>query len=421
MLIENFQSKIYKKEVFFLFGLYLTLLISFYFGEDSTGGAYMDYHSHKLVVKEFKENFISSFLNYNNLGTRHSPVLIIILSFLEKLISSDTILRLIHLHFCLLLPFFFFKTLEIKYKDVDNKILLLLTSLIFLSPTFRSLSIWPDSRLLGITVFTISIFYYLKFLDNKNFLFVILNILFCALGSYLSPNFCVFSIFFFSRYLSEYKLLSKEIFFIIILNFLIAFPAFFYVFIMEINFFNKSAAIERETSDIMFVNIFNDILITFSFLFFYIIPFIFLKIIKNDYFLTIKNFALSLIVFLICAYNFDYNYLNSGGGFFFKISQTFFGNNHIFFLVSFISIITFLPILLNNKYNFLLFVLILLNNPQYTMYHKYFDPFLIIIFFTIFFLNVDLRILSKIKSFLFVFFYFFSFLIISNIKFLWKI
>lgn len=421
MIIDNFQSKIFKKEIFLFFGLYLTLLIGFYFGENSTGGAFSDYQSHKSIAKEFKENFLSSFLNYDEFNTRHSPIFIIILSVLEYLILSDFLLRLIYLHFCLLLPFFFYKSLEVKYKNIDNKIFFLLISLILVSPTFRSLCTWPDSRILGLTFFTLSIFYYLKFLENKKFLFVILNIITCAISAYVSPNFSVFSIFFFLGYLKEYKLFSNKTFLIIILNFLFALPAFYYVFFLDINFINKSAALQRATSEIIFVNIFNDILITFSLMFFYIFPFIFLKIIKIDNLLTVKNLTLSLIILLICAYNFDYDYLNSGGGIFLKASQIFFNNNYVFFIICLISILTLLPILSYNKFNLLLFILLLLNNPQYTMYHKYFDPFLLIVFFTIFILKVDLKLLLKIKPFLFVFFYFVSFLIISNIKFLWKI
>ena len=301
------------------------------------------------------------------------------------------------------------------------RVFLLLTSLILLSPSFRSLSIWPDSRILGLTFFTLSIFYYLKFLVNKKFLFVSLNIITCGMSAYISPNFCVFSLFFFTKYLIEYKLISYKLFFVIILNFLIALPAFYYVIYLDINFFSKSAAILRETSDIVFVNIFNDILITFSLMFFYLFPFIVFKIIKVENLLNFKNIIFSILVFVISVYNFDYNYLNSGGGIFLQGSQIFLANNYLFFFVSFFSVITVLPILITNSYNLLLFILILMNNPQYTMYHKYFDPFLLISFFTIFILKINSKLFLKIKPFLFVYFYFISFLIISNIKFLWKI
>ena len=73
-------------------------------------------------------------------------------------------------------------------------------------------------------------------------------------------------------------------------------------------------------------------------------------------------------------------------------------------------------LLMENYYNVLLFALIILNNPQYTIYHKYFDPFLLIVFFTIFSLKIDLKRISTMKNYLFIFAYFLVFLIISNLK-----
>ena len=81
------------------------------------------------------------------------------------------------------------------------------------------------------------------------------------------------------------------------------------------------------------------------------------------------------------ALNFDYKYELSGGGIFFKVSYFIFENNYLFLAISLIYIFFILPILRENKSNFIFFLLILLNNPQYTIYHKYFDPFLLISFF----------------------------------------
>ena len=61
-------------------------------------------------------------------------------------------------------------------------------------------------------------------------------------------------------------------------------------------------------------------------------------------------------------------------------------------------------------------VLIILNNPQYTIYHKYFDPFILIAFFTIFSFNLDLKKVYYKKNYLLIFAYFLVFLIISNLK-----
>ena len=152
------NNNIYRKEIFFLFFLYITLLISFLIGENSTGGAVKDYINQKSISIKFSSDFFETLFTYDTFSTRHSPILIIFLSFFEKIHFSDTLIRLIHLHLCLFLPLIFFNCLKIKFKDIDKKILILLSSLIFLSPTFRSLAIWPDSRLFGLIFFSISIF-----------------------------------------------------------------------------------------------------------------------------------------------------------------------------------------------------------------------------------------------------------------------
>ena len=141
----------------------------------------------------------------------------------------------------------------------------------------------------------------------------------------------------------------------------------------------------------IFNNLFNDILITFSIIFFYLIPFIFLKIIIIKNIFNLKKILISILIFSICVFYFDYNYFYSGGGIFFKVSNFFFNNNYLFYLISFFAIL-FTYTLISEKYlNILLFVIIILNNPQYTIYHKYFDPFLLITFLTIFSFSLDLK------------------------------
>ena len=177
--------------------LYLSLIVGFFFDEDSTGGAFVDYQNQKGVTLDFAINFKDTLFNYDSYTTRHSPILIIFLSFLEKIKISDSFIRVIHLHMVLFLPLGFFLCLKEKFKFINNYYLSLLTGLIFLSPTFRSLSIWPDSRVLGLTVFVFSIYYYLKFSEDNRLQNCLMNIFLCALSSYISPNFSVFSIFFF--------------------------------------------------------------------------------------------------------------------------------------------------------------------------------------------------------------------------------
>ncbi len=412
------------KEIVFFFILYASLILSFIFSENSTGGAIIDYYNQKNITIEFTNDFFGTLLNYDDYSSRHSPVLLILISFLEKFDLPDIYIRILYLHFCLFLPYIFYKILNEKNEFTNYRFaIVILSGLIFLSPTFRSLSIWPDSRLLGLVIFSSSIFFFLKFLNSKKYKYAILNVITCALSSYLSPNFSVFVVYFILNFILFYGLKTYEIFIIIILNIILAIPAFYYIFILDVNFINKAAAIGGllDTNNILFVNIFNNILITLSLIFFYIIPFLFTKIIQIKEILTFKNIFIASSIFTILALNFNYDYNLSGGGIFFKASHYIFQNNYLFFIISYISILVIFPLLKENKFNFLLLLLIILNNPQYTIYHKYFDPFLLILFFSIFQFKLDISKFKINKNFFLIFFYFLGFLLISNLKFLWKI
>jgi hypothetical protein len=408
----------YKKnlnlENFFIIFLYLTLLISFYFGENSTGGALIDYPNQKEIVTLFSKDFKETILNYDNFSTRHSPVLLIFLSFGEKLGLNDMMIRLFHLHLCLLLPLFFYKCLKLKFKEIDKKILILISGLIFLSPTFRTLAIWPDSRLLGLLFFTLSIYFFLKFNENYYFKYSVYNIIFYTISSYISPNFSVFAIFFLYNYFFISKVNINKIIIILFLNLIFSLPAFYYLFILDIFFLNKSAAIGINNENyFFFTNISNNILISLTITFFYLIPFIIKKIIIINKQYDFKNLIICTIITLYLVLYFNYNYQASGGGVFFKFSNYVFNNNILFYLIAFISILILLHNFLDK--NLLLFLLIILNNPQYTLYHKYFDPFILIMLFTLFKVNLSLK-KKKYKDFIFIYGYFIFFLIISNIK-----
>ena len=93
------------------------------------------------------------FLSYDNLNHRHSPVYVIFLSLLVKLGVSFEFIRFFHLNLCILLIYFFYKCLKLKFKSIDKNILILLSTVIFLSPTFRSIAIWPESRIIGLIFF----------------------------------------------------------------------------------------------------------------------------------------------------------------------------------------------------------------------------------------------------------------------------
>ena len=162
----GYLNKISNKSSIFLFvTLYATLLIGFFLGEDSTGGAFADYLNQKRIAKNFALNFFDSFLNYGsgNESSRHSPVLAILLSIFEKLKLNDLVIRLINLQIAPICSIIFYNCLKLKFPNVKKEYILLFSAIFFLSPTIRSLSIWPDSRIYGLTFFILSVYFFLNF------------------------------------------------------------------------------------------------------------------------------------------------------------------------------------------------------------------------------------------------------------------
>ena len=133
-----------------------------------------------------------------------------------------------------------FKEIFHKKFKIDKKILFLISCVILISPSFRSNIIWPESAMLGLLFFLFSLYFFLKNLNKPNKFNIFFNIFFLAIASYIRPSFCVFSIFFFYKYLTNH-ITQKFIIQIILVNLLLAFPAVYYVFFLDINFIKFSA------------------------------------------------------------------------------------------------------------------------------------------------------------------------------------
>ena len=96
------------------------------------------------------------------------------------------------------------------------------------------------------------------------------------------------------------------------------------------------------------------------------------------------------IPFLILVYFFNYQMSFTGGGVFFQLSQILFNNNLLFFIISFFSFLVIIYLSSVHIDNFLLIFLLVLSNIQNTIYHKYYEPLILIMVF-ILFNNLDYR------------------------------
>ena len=418
-MLNDYVKKNYHILTYFI--CYLTLLIGFFVGENVTTGPKQDFFHTWDGAMEFNDNWLFSLLNFDKIEnyTRISPIYLLIISLINKVFQRIELTKFflfLIMSFCQIL---FYKILKKIYfpNTIKNKnILFCLSCVIFISPSFRANIIWPESAMLGLLFFLVGLYYFFRNqlkAENKN---IFLNILFVALAAYIRPSFALFSVIFFILFLIQTK--NLQIFLcMIIFNLILAFPAFYYLFILEIQFFNVSVA----GKEIMGLNLnyLSKLPLVLSIIFFHLIPILYYKKFFIEKFFFKKNFILillSIFISSILILLFEYDINLSGGGIFLHLSNFFFEND-TFFLIS-IPFFTFfiIKLLLVDFYkNITILSLIVLSIPQYTVYHKYFDPLIIILAFTL--INFEIKKDFFHKKFIGVLYiFYFTYYIVSFVN-----
>ena len=402
--------------------LYFSLLVGFYFNEDFALGYITDYSLHKnLVVVFFYENFSHSLLNFDKFATNHSPIYIIFFLFLEKISFSENFSRLIFLHLSLLIPYFFYLCLKIKYKFQKENLVILIPCIIFFSPYFRSSSIWLGSENLSIIFLLVSFYFFLKYeaIEEKNLSYILLNAFFLACAAYVRPIYALFSIYFFLKFYLDLKLSTKLLYYFLI-NILLSFPALYYVFILDVDFITRHMDNEIDVS--RFVNQFS---LTISIIFFYSIPFLLPNFKKNFQInnFKIENLILSIIFLFLLIFYFDYN-LSYGGGIFYKLSILIFENNYLFYIFFLIILNIFVLILINfnnNKdriFDLTLFLVLIFLEIDNVYFHETYDPLLYFIYFLLIRSRIYANFAKKLtnKKFIVLILFSISFYALSILK-----
>lgn len=376
-----------KSSLLFLL-LYFSLLVGFAIDENLNYGSYSDWlNAYVPVIKDFSLNFQDTLINFEKYGHRHSPFYIIILSLIYKLGFDLNVIRLLHLHACLALIFLFYNCLRLRFYKIEKSYLQILSMFIFLSPTFRSLSIWPDSRLMGLIFFVLSIFFFLKFL-NKDFkkkkLYAYLSSFFLVVSSYISPNFSLFCFFFYFYFFKFFSI--KDFFILIFFNTILSIPMLYYIFIMNVNFITAGLTPGYDETPISLnFNFSNKLILISTIFYFHLFPIIYILTCKNKFLLFVKDkFIFFLLIYLILIYLFNYQIFFTGGGFFFQLSFYIFNNNIFFYLCGFYTLFYLYYFMNLHKSNLVLVIILISSNIQNTIYHKYYEPLILIIVFLLF-------------------------------------
>ena len=242
------------------------------------------------------------------------------------------------------------------------------------------------------------------------------NTIFLIISSYISPNFSFFIIFFSYHYFMKNNL--KDLILLYIFCIICSLPVFYYIFILEVNFLmvNTPGVISGENISLSF-NFSDKILIISSIILFHLIPFLinksfFCEIVRNFNY----NILIILLIFFFLLFFFDYQINFTGGGIFFQVSNIFFNNNFLFYFISFISLIILYFFSRNKFGNFLIFFLLIISNIQNTIYHKYYDPLIMILFFSLISIPESLKFFDKKKNILFIYLFYIFFIFSRVVK-----
>ena len=363
------------KSLFIVFFSYLSLILGFYFQEDFAGGAQQDYIL--LQVDLIKNGFFYGPLNflfeyYPKISLNHSPIYYILIYYLQS-IFGNFYTKLIILHFFLLIPFIYHKTLNLKFKKSD--LLLITLTFFFLSANYRSLAIWSGREIIAIFFLISSIFFYFKFLENQKLINIYASFSLLIVSSYLSPEIGIISLIF--LYESFKKLTKKEFIILLIFNIIASIP-----FVLFLNFYLSFKP--QYTNDIH-INLVNNLPYFFSSILVYTIPFILVRLKLYFKFVTDKFYILLFCFIFFYILNLQTNIDIGGGGIYSILKKINF--EEILFIFSGIGIFNLIFLLEKKTYNiFVLCIFIIQTCVNFYFFQKYLDIYWIIYF--IFFLKI---------------------------------
>jgi hypothetical protein len=384
-------------KICFIF-LYLSLFISFIFNLDSagSGGHIADFYNTWGYVEDLTINFSAFPIKH---GSDNTPLNYMILSWINYIFHDEYIVRFIYCAISIILPILFYYALKDYYEDIDNNTLLLLASLIFLLPSFRSGAVWANHTIMQNVFLLIFVIFFNKWLKRNEFDKININIFyqlfFLALAVYTIQTNAV--IYLYAMYIYFKKLSIKNFLIVSFIVFIFALPGFWLLFN------EPTEGMPRMLTSVFSPKIYNTILITPSILSFYLIPIFFILFLNKIYKFDFKDKynILSSIFFIILisviTIIFDYNY-RIGGGFFIKLSFLVFGNIILGSLTSIIGLVLLFHIAREHKDNLILIIMLVFTYFSYYIFQKYYEPMFFLIFFLMFKSNIPKFFLRTKKN-----------------------
>ena len=391
----------------------LTFLFGFIYSEEH-GASILDANLHTYpAIEGLKNNFIQNIITYGKYGENSYPLHHIIYAYTNPFEVGSLFYRLQSCTLSLIVIIFFYLILNLRFK-IKIEEALFLSSILLLSPYFRTSAYWGMTENTGLIFLIISIFFFIKLqkTDDEKSYQLSLICLFSALALYARLQY-VFLCIFFYFYLT-YKLNLKRVVFVSINYIIYSIPGLILIFIWgglldeqysgEFSYFISANSIPRT------------LLVIFSLIGFYSLPFI---IILNDKILevlkkNIINFFVSLLICTSIYFFFNINILaldetNSfpyGQGFVSHVSYKLTNLKESYLIFCSLGLLVTYKIFnysIRNK--FLVIALLSVFSFRVHFFSEYLDPLLFILFFTLLNFNKK-KMLFTLKNILLLEFFF---------------
>ena len=430
--IKNFKNITNKNNYYIKLLFFISILIlyflGFYLRENIAGGAELDFKKFTWpAIESFKKDFSNTLINYGKIGEGSLPLFHIINAYLNPFTYNQFIFQFSITVISILNVYIFSQILKLKLKisQIDS---MLYSSIFLILPFFRSSAFWGLTENFGWLFLLIAIKFFVKMeKDNfknhhKNILFICI---FSSLALYTRPYLIFFPIF-----LSLYFIFSKKLNHLKIssLYYLIfSVPGFTLLYLWGGSLF-MGEGFEKTNFIYEFHHprfVLKNLIFFASIFYFYLLPFKIIEKIyllkKNKNLIDFKTLMIFMIFFLFLFFLYYFNFLEFltmtklGGGFFLKLNNLIFEKNYIIFILfssfGFVYIFEYMQM---NKRNIILFLSLLIYCFPKFIFQEYFEPLVLILFFTLIELKKSqIQALKNSSSFVIVFTYFLIFLFTS--------
>ena len=399
------KNNIYKITFFFLISI--SFFLGYFLRENTSGGGAEFNELSWPIIQSFKEDFIFTIKNYGKFRDYTIPFSHIINAYLNPFSNNIESFQFFNSCISYGIIFIFASVIKKYFLKLDFIDVLLTSSTLMLLPFFRTTAFWGKNENYGWLFFILAIYFFneirkslpQKVITNKDIYNVIIFCFMssCALYARQALAFLPLS---YLVYLFLYNA-NKKIIIVSIVSFLIfSIPSWFLILIWG-NVFDTRGLGEGAFFG-WWINI-NHILknmpIFLSYFGFYLLPVLMIEFFQTNYknFLDryLKSFIFSLIFFLILSKINILGYLGEytiSGGAILKINYLIQKNNYFFLLLfSALGFSILVRLFIEDKKNnfiFLIPVIIIYTLPN-LLYQEYFEPFILILFFSV--LKTDLH------------------------------